>query len=744
METIAPANNTLHKEQYRVQGMSCVACAASVEKALQSTEGVSEANVNFAGNSVLVAYDDTKVSVPELAKRVKAAGYQLVTETDEAAFRKTQQAAYQQLRRRLWVAALLSIPVFVISMFGITFPYHNWVLLLLTLPVIVYSGQSFYQNAWKQARHRATNMDTLIALGTGSAFLFSLLNTIAPGWVTQAGLTPHVYYESAVVIITLILLGNFLEERAKANTSSAIEKLMGLQAKTATIIRQQEEVAVPISQVQPGDRLRIRPGEKIPVDGQIVSGESQVDESTMTGESVPVSKQTGDAVIGGTVNQTGSFEMTAQKVGSATVLSQMIRLVQEAQGSKAPAQKLADKISSVFVPAVMILALLSFIIWLIFGPSPAFTNAFVVLVTVLIIACPCALGLATPTAISVGVGKGAAHGILVKDASALEKLAMIDTLLVDKTGTLTEGRPKVTSVSWVKEDESAQSRLAGILLALEQPYEHPLAQAIVKHLQAKLPALRPATLKNFKSTTGMGVSADSEERTYFVGNARFLQSCGINITESTFLDEAGTTWVGFANEGKLLAEIRLRDALKEQMPATVAQLQQQGIEVVMLTGDHQSVARKIARETNIDTFYAEVLPEDKVRHVKEYQQQGRIVAMAGDGINDAPALATADVGIAMGNGTDIAMESASVTLLQGDLRKIAQAIQLSRQTRQTIRQNLFWAFAYNIIAIPIAAGVLYPINGFLLNPMIAGGAMAFSSLSVVLNSLWLKRRALDR
>lgn len=737
----ATATHIIQK-QYHVQGMSCAACASSVESMLKTQKGVSEANVNFANHTVAVSYDASIVSPAQLKKTLDEIGYELVTETvDAEQLRAEKKETLNGLKKKLLIAAIFSLPVFVLSMFMIEIPFKNWVLLVFSIPVIFYSGRAFYINAWKKLKHATTNMDTLIALGTGTAFLFSLFNTLFPEYLLQFGLQPHVYYESAVVIITLILFGNFMEEKAKDRTSSAIEKLIGLQPREANMIKNGNIFTVDVNEVTVGDILLIKPGAKIPLDGIVVAGNSYVDESMVTGEPEHALKKEEDKLVGGTINQRGSIEMRVEKVGEDTMLARIIKMVRDAQGSKAPAQKLADKISSIFVPIVIAIAVLSFIIWMIAGPG--FSTAFVVLVTVLIIACPCALGLATPTAITVGIGKGANHGILIKDAEALEKVKDIDVLLVDKTGTITEGKPAVADFIVSKNCE--EEELLKVIYLLEQKSEHPLAKSILDHLQNRGINTGQLQLQNFQSITGEGVEGQINEKHYFIGSIARLKNKLVKVDKSIeialeTLEQSSKTIVMVTKEDTVVAAMTIDDQLKSNARDAIATLHKEKIKVVMVTGDNNGVARRMADQAGIDEVYAEVLPEEKLKLVSKFQEANKKVAMAGDGINDAPALARADVGIAMGSGTDIAIESAALTLVKGDISKIAQAIQLSRQTSRTIKENLFWAFIYNIITIPVAAGILYPFTGFLLNPMIAGGAMAFSSVSVVLNSLRLKQK----
>ncbi len=734
------------KQIYPLEGMTCAGCAASVEQHLRKEEGVEEANVNFASHTISLKYKEGKTSFQKLQQSVDDIGFKLLPAEQAAESKKLREENYKKLQRKFWVALAFTVPVFFISMILMGHvPYANYIMLVLSLPVIFYSGSQFYISAWKKLKHGTSNMDTLISLGTGIAFLYSLVITFFPELLTAGGLEAHVYYESAVVIITLILLGNLLEERAKAKTSGAIEKLLQLQAKTATVFRDGIEVTVLAEEVAEGDLVLIRPGEKIPVDGILEKGKSYVDESMISGEPLPAEKNVGDKVVGGTINQSGSFVIRATETGANTVLSRIIKMVQEAQGSKAPVQKLADRISAVFVPLVVSIALINFILWYFLGPEPQFITAMVVLVSVLIIACPCALGLATPTAITVGIGKGAQKGILIRDAEALEKAAHINTLFVDKTGTLTEGKPRVTDFRTGEgEDRKA---LQQAVYAIEKQSEHPLAKAVVAYLESQgTSALSGTTATEaFENRSGFGVEATFNQQTFLLGNQRLMKESGAEMPvrlakDAEELAAEQKTVIYVARNGKVAGLIAMQDTIKASAKQAVADLHKLGIEVIMLTGDNPETAAYVAKETGIDTFYAEVLPRDKGMHVSNYKQKGKVVAMAGDGINDAPALALADVGIAMSTGTDIAMESAQITLLNGNISAIAHAIKLSAETSKTIQQNLFWAFFYNVIAIPVAAGALYPIWGFLLSPMIAGAAMAFSSLSVVLNSLRLKAK----
>ena len=734
------------KETFQVLGMSCAVCALNVETTLGAQEGVYEAKVNFAGSTVLVDYNPQVITPVELQKAVEAAGYELVVEntedTDQAD--RLQREEFLALKRKTIGAIVLAIPVFVIGMFFMHMPYGNWIMLAFTIPVMAFFGRDFFVHAYMQLKHGRANMDTLVAVSTGVAFLFSLFNTIWPEYWTSRGLEAHVYYEAAAVIIALILLGRLLEAKAKFSTSTAIKKLMGLQPKTVTkILADGSEEEVPIREVAVGDVLVVKPGEKIPVDGEVTEGASFVDESMITGESIPVEKVKGQPVYAGTINEKGSFRFRADKVGGETVLANIIRMVQEAQGSKAPVQKLVDRIAGIFVPVVMGIAVITFIVWMLIGGDLAFTHALLTSITVLVIACPCALGLATPTAIMVGIGKGAEHNILIKDAESLELMYRVNAIVLDKTGTITEGKPVVTDIHWTPgaEDERYQS----ILLEIERRSEHPLADAVVQKFKERV--VNEILVSDFENQTGKGVTAKVGDKVYLVGNRALLEVNHVVLDDdneklAVRWEGDGKTVVFFAGEGRVLALVAVADKIKESSRQAVATLHEKGIDVYMLTGDNALTARAVADQVGIRHFKAEVMPGEKANFVEALQHEGKVVAMVGDGINDSQALAQADVSIAMGKGSDIAMDVAKVTLITSDLNVIPRAIVLSRQTVRAIRQNLFWAFIYNIIGIPLAAGVLYGINGFLLNPMIAAAAMAFSSVSVVTNSLRIKWKKL--
>ena len=733
------------KQTFPVLDMSCAACATRVDKTLNQQEGVSRASVNYASAMATVEYDPLICSPESLKAAIQEAGYDLVIEKGEEADREVEDAhtvKYKKLKIRTTWAILLSLPVAIIGMFFMDMPYANYVMWLLSTPVVFGLGKDFFLNAWKQLKHKSANMDTLVAVSTGVAFLFSLFNTLWPTYWTDRGLEAHIYYEAAAVIIALILLGRLLESRAKSNTSTAIRKLIGLQPKEVIrILEDGTEQVIPIKAVQPGDILLVKPGDKIPVDGSVTEGVSFVDESMITGEPVPVEKVTGTHVYTGTINQKGSFKFMAEKVGSETILAQIIKMVQEAQGSKAPVQQLVDRIAAIFVPAVIGIAALTFIGWMIAGGELAFTHALLTSVTVLVIACPCALGLATPTAIMVGIGKGAENNILIRDAQSLEQLCKVQAVVLDKTGTITEGKPVVTDIFWNPGIDLRHSM--EVLLFMESRSEHPLADAVVLHLTEE--GIKTNLKGEFNSLTGQGIQGMINGESYFVGNRRLLEMNGIS-RESKQAEQAdacsleGKTVVYFADSKQVLALIVIADRMKPGSVKAIERLQAEGIEVYMLTGDNRITARAVADSIGLKHFKAEVMPSDKADFVKELQQQGKIVAMAGDGINDSQALAQADVSIAMGKGSDIAIDVAKITLITSDLNAIPKAWALSKQTVAAIRQNLFWAFIYNLIGIPLAAGILYPCCGFLLNPMIAAAAMAFSSVSVVTNSLRIKAK----
>ena len=741
--------SAIQKQTFPVLGMSCAACAARVDKTLNRQPGVCAASVNYAAATATVEYDASQCSPGALRKAVQDAGYDLVTDTGKDSAQIAEDAhtrRYRDLRFRTLCAIALALPVAVIGMFFMDMPYAGWTMWILSTPVVFWLGRGFYINAWKQLKHRSANMDTLVANSTGIAYLFSLFNLFFPEFWLERGVTPHVYFEAASVIIAFILLGRTLEERAKGRTSDSIKKLMGLQPRTVTRLNAEGEwEETEIGQVVPGDILTVKPGERIAVDGRVSEGHSYVDESMLSGEPVPVLKQAPDEVYAGTINQKGSFCFRAEKVGADTLLAHIIRMVQDAQGSKAPVQKLVDKIAGIFVPAIMGTALLTFVLWLALSPENGFTHGLLSAVTVLIIACPCALGLATPTAIMVGIGKGAEQGILIKDAESLETARKIDTIVLDKTGTITEGKPVVTDAVWDTEDK----RLQAVFYALERCSEHPLASAVVRYAE-DLPDI-PAhiLIENAESLTGQGIKGESDGKTFYAGSLRLLTENRIAVPARlqdrarAFASEAKTV-IWFSDAETALGVFAIADRIKPTSRPAIEALQKRGLTVLMLTGDNAATAKAIAAQAGIKEYRAEMLPQHKAEAIRQLQAEGRHVAMAGDGINDSSALAQADLSIAMGQGSDLAMDVAKMTLISSDLGKIADAIRLSVFTTRTIRQNLFWAFIYNLIGVPVAAGILYPINGFLLNPMIAGAAMAMSSVSVVTNSLRLRKKRIGK
>ncbi len=763
------------KKRFPVMNMSCASCANSSQNILRMQPGVVDAQVNYANTEAMIEFIPSLTDAFKLKAALQSGGYDLMIDESEEAkdsLEEIRHIHYKQLKIKTIWAIALSIPLMIIGMFWMDSPsvkifnsqflISNLLMWAISTPIVFILGKQFFIGAWKQLKHRSSNMDTLVAMSTGIAYLFSVFNTLFPDFWHSRGLNPHVYFETAGVVIAFILLGKVLEERAKGNTSSAIKKLIGLQPKTVVVVHEGgHQMEMPISSIQVGNTIMVKPGEKIAVDGELISGNSFVDESMISGEPLPIEKKTGDKVFSGTINQKGSFQFRATKVGSDTLLAQIINMVKEAQGSRAPVQKLVDKIAGIFVPVVVLISILTFIVWIILGGDNGFTQGLLAMVTVLVIACPCALGLATPTAIMVGIGKGADHGILIKDAEALESAQKINAVVLDKTGTLTEGKPVVNELKWFGLRVSSANELRvssatndinqfnSILYSIEKQSEHPLAEAIVKHLASTTLSQHEDNLflsgVQVENSSGKGIIGKYQNETYFVGNPKFIQEEKIqfNAEVSNWINielAQARTVILLSNSNEVLAGISISDALKPTSKEAVKKIQDLGIEVFMQTGDNEASAKSVADQVGIKNFRSGVLPEDKLKFIQELQSNGKIVAMVGDGINDSAALARANVGIAMGKGSDIAIESAKMTILSDDLLKIPEAIKLSKQTVSTIKQNLFWAFIYNIIGIPIAAGILYPINGFLLSPMLAGAAMALSSVSVVSNSLRLKWR----
>jgi len=742
----------MQNQLLKLRGMSCAACASTIEEAIRSVPGVEACSVNFGAEQAAVTYDPHQTNLTHIQAAVDEAGYtaQPMSEdplaAEDDAERREREAENRQLTRKA-VFSLIIGGILVVGslpmMLGLPIPFipmwlHNpWLQLVLTAPVLFWAGNSFFINAWKALKRHSASMDTLVAVGTGTAFLYSLFPTVYPQWFIDQGLNPDVYFEAAAVIVALILLGRLLENRAKGQTSEAIRKLMGLQAKTARVIREGREYDIPIAEVVLGDVILVRPGEKIPVDGEIIDGASTLDEAMVTGESVPVQKTVGDEVIGATLNKTGSFKFRATRVGKDTFLAQIVKLVQQAQGSKAPIQKMADQVTAWFVPAVIAIAILTFIVW--YNIMGNVTMALITTVGVLIIACPCALGLATPTSIMVGTGKGAENGILIKGADSLELAHNIQAIVLDKTGTITQGKPTVTDYLTVS-GTATELHLLKLAGTLERNSEHPLAEAVVNYAQAQGVDLEES--QAFEAVAGSGVQGTVAGQRVQIGTHRWMQELGIATdrlqTQWERTEYLGRTVVWLAVDGQVEAILGIADAVKPSSAAAIATLQRMGLEVVMLTGDNRRTAEVIAREVGITRVFAEVRPDQKAAQVESLQREGKVVAMVGDGINDAPALAQADVGMAIGTGTDVAIAASDITLISGDLHGIVTAIQLSRATMANIRQNLFFAFIYNVAGIPIAAGILYPIFGWLLSPIIAGAAMAFSSVSVVTNALRLR------
>jgi Cu+-exporting ATPase len=740
------------KSIFPVTGMTCASCVAHVEEALNEVPSVFNASVNLASEKVTVEYIEG-TNTAALRRAISEAGYEM---GEEAAALEDVSLASEREIGKLWrqflVAIVLSAIIMTLMFLPLDFPGKNYLLWALATPVQFWAGQRFYRGAWGSLRHGRADMNTLIAVGSSAAYFYSMAAVISPSIFSHQGMAPHLYFDTSAAIIALILLGRYLEARAKGRTSEAIKKLIGLQPRMATVIRDGRESAIPVDDVQVGDRILVRPGERLPVDGIVREGHSSVDESMITGESLPVEKKSGDKVIGATINKTGGFQFEATRVGKDTTLAQIVRLVEEAQGSKAPIQRLADVISSYFVPAVVGIAVITFLVWYFLGPAPTLTISLLNTVAVLIIACPCALGLATPTAIIVGTGKGAQHGILIRSAETLERAHSLNTILFDKTGTLTKGEPRVTDI--VPAGTATADEVLELAAAAEHGSEHPLGEAIVRSARERQIALSPVV--DFQSVTGQGIRASLNGHKLLLGNLKLMQASGIPLGrfEETAqqLWQKGRTVMFLAVDNELRGLVAVADTIKPNAREVMARLHRMGLETVMITGDNQRTAEAIAREAGIDRVVAEVLPENKTLEVKRFQAAGRVVAMVGDGINDAPALAQADVGIAIGTGTDVAVETGAIILMRGDLEGIVTAIDLSRRTMQTVRQNLFWAFAYNTALIPIAAGVLYlafqngvpgPLTYILgeqgfLNPILAAAAMAASSVTVVTNSLRLR------
>ncbi|NOZ25448.1 MAG: copper-translocating P-type ATPase [Nitrospirae bacterium] len=730
------------KLEFAVRGMSCAACAAAVERALKGLYGVVDVNVNLASEKAVVEYIPTLTGFEDFKKAVKAEGYGAETITEEFLDREKEdrEREYRELLLRFRVSAVLSLLVLIGSISGIPLLSNWYILFLLATPVQFWGGLRFYRSAWSAAKHFSTNMNTLVAMGTSAAYIYSATATFLPSVFESGGLKANVYFDTSSIIITLILLGRLLEARAKGRTSEAIRKLMGLQAKTARVERNGRETEIPIEEVVAGDTVIVRPGERIPVDGVVTEGYSSVDESMLTGESLPVEKAAGDMVFGGTINKFGSFKLRATKIGKETALAQIIRLVEEAQGSKAPIQRLADRVASIFVPAVITTATVTFALWYFLGPEPAFTRALMNFIAVLIIACPCALGLATPTAIMVGTGKGAEKGILIRNAEALETAHRIQSIIMDKTGTITRGEPELTDI--VSTDGTRGDEILRLSASAEKVSEHPLAEAIIK--KAEEQGLTLTDPEEFTAIPGGGIRARIGTDSIFIGNLSLLEKEGIDpagVSDTVErLSSEGKTAVLVSVNGRVRGVFGIADSIKEGSVEAISELKRMGIEVVMLTGDNERTAMRIAEMVGIERYFAGVLPEGKVEVVRKLKQERKVVAMVGDGINDAPALAEADVGIAIGTGTDIAMEASDITVIKGDLRSVVEAVKLSKLTLKTIKQNLFWAFFYNVVGIPVAAGILYPFGGPLLNPVFASAAMAFSSVSVVTNSLRLRKK----
>lgn len=727
----------MKKKEIPVDGMSCAACAISIENTLKNTPGVKLAHVNYANNAAIVEWEEKEVSLKELQNHVQSSGYDLlIADITQEELDLKQKEAYLRVKKKTLYAGILALPVFLIGMFWMHMPYANHIMWVLTTPILLVFGNQFFRNAWNQTKNMTANMDTLVAISTGIAYLYSSFNTFFPEYLSQKGIAPDVYFEAAAVILFFILLGKSLEAGAKAGTGEALRKLMGLQSNDLTVLENRKEIIKKTDTVKPGEKVLIKPGQKIPLDGKVIEGESYVNENMLTGEPIPVMKTLDSKVFAGTINQSGSFVFEVEKVSTNTLLSQIISRVKEAQGSKAPVQKLVDKIASIFVPSVLLIGLIALLIWGFSDVEESWLRGMLAMVTVFVIACPCALGLATPTAIITAMGRGAEMGFLIKDAESLEKGVKIDTIILDKTGTITEGRPQVSTFRHTDYYDTADARA---LFSLEKKSEHPLAGAITAHLDKDL-----VIIQAFKSITGNGVMGEYEGQAYKIGNLKWLKNEGLEIDQSLEAEanealEEGAIVVFAAKNKTLLGFFKIADQIKENSKQAIRRLQDMGIEVHMVTGDQQKTASYIASQIGISQVAASMLPQDKSQYIKALQAKGKKVAMVGDGINDSEALSVADLSIAMGQGTDIAIDIAEITLVHSDLNHIPEALKLTKKTVKIIRQNLFWAFVYNVIGIPLAAGVLFPTFGFLLNPMIAGAAMALSSVSVVANSLRLKK-----
>ena len=725
---------------YPVLGMQCAACSARIEKVLGRQGGVESCVVNLAARNVSITFDADKISPEQLAEVVGNMGFQLIVsggKDAEAEVEANEQTRYKELKRNVVWSVVLSLPVRLLSMAFHGIPYADVIMAMLATPVVLWFGRSFFINAWKQLLQKSANMDTLVALSVGVSYLFSLFNMIYPEFWIKRGVEPHVYFEASSMIVAFIMIGKMLEERAKGNTSIAIKKLMGLAPKTAMVVTESGDLRETlIEYIKVGDVVAVRPGEKVPVDGEVVSGSSFVDESMLTGEAVPVEKKEGDEAFAGTINQKGAFKMRTSKVGATTMLSMIIKLVQEAQGSKAPIQRIVDKVAGIFVPVIVSIALISMVIWCAFGGDEGVVRGVLAFVTVVIIACPCALGLATPTAIMVGIGKGAEQGILIKDAKSLEIAKEIDVVVLDKTGTITEGHPEVADV--VMGSDIDVDLAINVLYSLEQMSEHPLGEAVVRHF--KTLDAKSLMVADFENVVGGGIKGVVDGKQYFAGNTKFLKSNHVKIEEdlevrANELEQMANTVIWIGDSERALALVAISDKVKASSREAVHSLHEMGITLYMLTGDNRVTAEAVAKQVGMQYYEASLLPQDKSEFVKRLQADGHRVAMVGDGINDSAALAQADIGIAMGQGSDIALNIAKMAIVGNDLTKVPEAIKLSKRIVRTIHQNLFWAFIYNIIGVPVAAGVLYPVCGFLLNPMIASATMAMSSVSVVTNSL---------